>query len=158
MTTVQLAIQNTEYAQALRNLLLRDGVHNVLLVNAPDLQVNGVVVVDSGSFDDFGRLENCPDRFVVITRKGLDNLSKVWDAGVRHVVFEEDSPGTAQLAVIAAELRLAQPAIGSASPAGLHSREQKCRMQPCPELNVLNPAVTQPRCCHFRRGNRIPER
>jgi len=158
MTTVQLAIQNIEYAQALRNLLLRDGIHNVLLVNAPDLQLNGVVVVDSGSFDEFARLETSPERFVVITRKGLDNLSKVWDAGVRHVVFEEDSPGTAQLAVIAAELRLAQPPIGSAGPLALHSREQKCRMQAHPELNVLNSAVTHPRCCHFRKGNRFPER
>ena len=158
MTTVQLAIHNNEYAQALRNLLLRDGVHNVLLVQAPDLQLTGVVVVDSGSFDDLTRFEACPERFVVITRKGLDNLSRVWDAGVRHVVFEEDSPGTAQLAVIAAELRLAQPVVGVASPAALHSREHKCRMASHPDLNVLDPAATDARCCHFRRGNRIPER
>ena len=28
-----------------------------------------------------------------------------WNAGIRHVVFEGDSPNTTQLAIIAAELR-----------------------------------------------------
>ena len=158
MTTVQLSIQDNEYAQALRNLLLRDGVHNILLVEAPDLQVGGVVVVDSDGFDGLARFEKLSERFVVIARKGLDNLSRVWDAGVRHLVFEEDSPSTAQLAVIAAELRPAQPAVVAASPAGLNSRDQKCRMPSHPKLNVLNPAVTQLHCCHCRSENRIPER
>jgi hypothetical protein len=144
--------------QRIRRSASESGVHNVLLVNPPDLRMGGIVVVDSGSLDDLARFEERPERFVVITRKGLDNLSKVWDAGVRHVVFEEDSPSTAQLAVIAAELRLAQPAVVSARPLASHSRDQKCRMLSHSELIVLNPAVTQTRCCHFRRGHRIPER
>ena len=32
--------------------------------------------------------------------------ARLWNAGIRHVVFEGDSPNTAQLAIIAAELRL----------------------------------------------------
>jgi hypothetical protein len=43
---------------------------------------------------------------VFMTRKGTESLSRVWDAGIRHVVFAGDPPNTAQLAIIAAELRL----------------------------------------------------
>jgi hypothetical protein len=154
MTTVQLAIRNREYSQALRNLLLRDGTHNVLLVNAPDLQVGGVVVMDLGGCGDLSLFEACPERFVLITRNGMDNLSRVWEAGVRHVVFEEDPPSTAHLSVIAAELRLAQPAAVSAP--ALSSLERKCRTSAPSALRVLQPA--EPRCCHFRRGHLGPER
>ena len=54
-------------------------------------------------------LDSEPERFVVITHKGSDCLSAIWDSGVRHVLFEGDPPNTAQLAVIAAELRLPAP-------------------------------------------------
>ncbi len=106
MTTVQLAIHNSEYRQSLRNLLLRDGAHNVLLVHKPDLKLNGVVVIDGRWFEDHSQLGSQPERFVVIMRKGEDHITKAWDLGVRHVIFEEDSTTTAQLAVMAAELRL----------------------------------------------------
>ena len=105
MKTVQLAIRDSEYAQSLRNLLMRDGTHKVYLVERPDLGLDGVVVMDEARFGYSALAEPEPERFVVITRKGA-NLARVWDAGIRHVVFEEDSPNTAQLAVIAAELRL----------------------------------------------------
>jgi hypothetical protein len=106
MTTVQLAIRDSAYAQSLRNLLVRDNAHEVLLVDKPDLSVNGVVVIDGSQFEDFSLRGAQPERFVVIMRKGAHHLSKAWETGVRHVVFEEDSPNTAQLAVMAAELRL----------------------------------------------------
>ena len=110
MTTVQLAINNFEYAQSLRNLLLRDGTHRVLLVEKPDLNVDGVVVMEAKGFESLSLLGSQPERFVVITRKGTDHLTRIWDAGVRHVVFEQDSPSTAQLAIIAAELRIPKSA------------------------------------------------
>jgi len=106
MTTVQLAIGDSAYAQCLRNLLTRDGAHRVLLVDKPDLRLNGVVVVDGSRFDDLSLLGSQPERFVVILRKGADHFTKAWETGVRHVVFEEDSANTAQMAVMAAELRL----------------------------------------------------
>ncbi len=105
MKTVQLAIPDSEYTQALRSLLLRDATHSVCLVEHPDLRLDGVIVVRADSSENLSLLESDPERFVVITRNGTD-LSRIWDAGARHVVFEKDSPNTAQLAIIAAELRL----------------------------------------------------
>jgi hypothetical protein len=106
MKTVQLAIRDSDYAQSLRNLLMRDGAHRVYLVDQPNLRLDGVVVIDENGFQNLAQRDPEPERFVVITRKGAHNLSRVWEAGIRHVVFEGDPPNTTQLAIIAAELRL----------------------------------------------------
>jgi hypothetical protein len=106
MKTVQLAIPDSEYTQALRNLLVRDAAHSVYLVKRPDLRMDGVVVIAADNPENLSLLESDPDRFVVITRNGTDQLSRIWEAGARHVVFDKDPPNTAQLAIIAAELRL----------------------------------------------------
>ena len=120
MKTVQLAIGNTEYAQSLRNLLLRDGAHRVYLVDQPDLRLDGVVVIDGNRPENLALLDAEPERFVVITRKGSDYLARIWDAGVRHVLFDGDPPNTAQLAIIAAELRL--PSFRGPSRGSKHER------------------------------------
>jgi hypothetical protein len=91
-------------------------MHRVYLVDQPDLRLDGVVVIDENRFQNLVVPESEPERFVVVTRKGTDHLSRVWDAGIRHVVFEEDPPNTAQLAIIAAELRLPRAA-NAAKPA-----------------------------------------
>jgi hypothetical protein len=154
MTTVQLSIHDAEYAQSLRNLLLRDGTHRVLVVDKPDLKVQGVVVVDSSSCADLSIFGSVAERFVVITRKGEDHLTRIWEAGVRHVVFEEDSPTTAQLAVIAAELRipktLGSPAYGPAPRAGgeKHLRRRST-------LSVLNPQPWCSHCSFIQNSHRI---
>jgi hypothetical protein len=106
MKTVQIAIRDSNYAQSLRKLLLRDGLHRVYVVERPNLQLDGVVVIDESRFQNLFEFDSEPERFVVIAWKGEDNLSRVWDAGIRHVVFEKDPPNTAQLAIIAAEMRL----------------------------------------------------
>ena len=106
MKTIQLALQNLEYARSLQTLLLRDGNHRVNLVDQPDLNLDGVVVIDGKCLENTLILDEEPERFVVITSKNSDGLARIWDAGVRHVVFEGDSPNTAHLAVIAAEMRL----------------------------------------------------
>jgi|ERR1700691_1040253 hypothetical protein len=106
MKTIQLAIRDADYAQSLRNLLLRDGAHRVYLVDRPNLGLEGIVVIDEDQFQNLAQHDPEPERFVIITRKATENLSRVWDAGIRHVVFEEDPPLTTQLAIIAAELRL----------------------------------------------------
>jgi len=139
MKTVQLAIHDSEYAQSLRNLLLRDGAHRVYLVDEPDLKLDGVVVIDETRFDHLGVTNLEPERFVVVTRKGTDRLAKVWDAGVRHVVFEEDSPNTTQLAIIAAELRWPRVAGKSAG------SPEKRRTQGLP---ILEDRGRLPRCGH----------
>ena len=145
MKTVQLAIHDSEYAQSLRNLLLRDGAHRVYLVDKPDLRLDGVVVIDENRFENLS-LNDCePERFVIVTRKGTDRLSKVWDAGVRHVVFEEDSPNTAQLAIIAAELRwprtapkLAHNPLDKRHPSELPVLGDRCRGGRCGHKNAIN--------------------
>jgi hypothetical protein len=106
MKTIQLVIENGGYASALRNLLQRDGGHRVYVVDQPDFELEGVVVIDSKQIDDILALEVEPERFVVIASHCSRRLAKIWDAGVRHVVFEGDSASTAHLAVIAAEMRL----------------------------------------------------
>ena len=116
MKTIQIAIKDSEYAETLRALLVRDGSHRVYSVDQPDLRLDGVIVVDGNQADSFSCLEGDAERFVVITRKGSDQLSRIWNAGVRHVVFEGDAPSTAHLAIIAAELRL--PKTGKARASG----------------------------------------
>jgi hypothetical protein len=111
MKTIQLALHNSDYAQSLRNLLLRDGAHRVFIVDQPDLWLDGVVVFDGKRIENFSMLDREPERFVVVTPKNSDRLERIWDTGVRHVVFEGDSPTTAHLAIIGAEMRL--PNFGS---------------------------------------------
>jgi hypothetical protein len=109
MKTVQLSIRDSAYAESLRNTLLRDGTHRVYLVEQPDMRIEGVVVIDGSELDRFSACWNHPERLVAIVQKGTESLPGLWNTGVRHVVFEGDSPGIAQLAVIAAELRLRPP-------------------------------------------------
>jgi len=144
MSTVQLSIRNRRYADALASLLERDGSHKVVLAEMPDLQVDGVIVLDGNKAENLKLFEAQPERFVIVTRKDAGLLARVWDAGVRHVVFEEDSPSLAMLAVIAAELR------GSGAgkrPESASGHSQKRRM---PEFRVpileAHPARYR-RCC-----------
>jgi hypothetical protein len=118
MNTVQLAVHNHNYATALANLLERDGAHEVIHANQPDPDVRGVIVADGAHAESSTLCNLQPERFVVVvTRKNAGLLERIWALGVRHVVFEEDSPATAMLAVIAAELRQPQSA-GSSNVAG----------------------------------------
>ena len=133
MSTVQLAIRNQRYAAALAELLQKDGEHHVVFVDRPDLSVDGIMVVDGNRAENLALFEREPGRFVVIARKDAELLAKVWEAGVRHVVFEEDSAATALLSVIAAELRI--PHQFSAVPAGARTESNLTRKFPIPILN-----------------------
>ena len=106
MKNVQVAIQDSRYANSIRTLLLQDGSHKVQLVPMPDLRVNGIIVVDAVDLRSFPLLVNEQDRLVVIVHKERDDLSKIWRAGVRYVVFEGDSPHRARNVVLGAELSL----------------------------------------------------
>jgi len=147
MSTVQLAVRDRQYAAALADLLEKDGSHDVLFVDSPRLLVDGIIVVDSGRPENLLLFEAQPERFVVVTGKDAGILSSVWDAGVRHVVFEGDSPTTAFLAVVAAELRNPQSRdVSSAATTGFagHSRRH---LSPHFSLPILDIGTAQSRSC-----------
>jgi hypothetical protein len=105
MKTVQLAIQDPEYADSLRDVLQQDVKRQVHLVASPDLDLPGVIIVDASQLQDLPLLKNEPNRLIVLVAKG-DDLSKVWDAGVRHVVFHGDPPETTNTVILGMELSL----------------------------------------------------
>ena len=143
MKTIQIALRDSEYGEALRNLLLRDGAHRVYVVDRPDLKLDGVIVIDSDKVESLCFVDREPQRFVVITRKGSDHLGPIWEAGVRHVVFEGDSPGTAHLAIAAAELRLPRTARSTVATAQSGACLERHRNMLYPEL----PTIESPPCC-----------
>jgi hypothetical protein len=109
MQTVQLAIRDTEHAYSLRDLLVRDGVHQVHLVDRPNLAIAGVIVVEVDYLERSGALAGGQERLVVMASKTSADLARVWKAGLRHVVFHGDAPGTVRVAVLATELSLTAP-------------------------------------------------
>jgi hypothetical protein len=131
MTTVQIAIHNQPYAARLADLLKKDGSRVVAVVDGPNPDAEGIIVMDGSTPENLLLFEAQPERFVVIARKDAALLSRIWDAGVRHVVFEEDSPATALLAVIAAELRMPRLGASKGMPgfpiAVLDSAARACR-------------------------------
>ncbi|MCC7497749.1 MAG: hypothetical protein IT160_09240 [Bryobacterales bacterium] len=108
MELIQMAITNTSYATAFRDLLVRNGNWEVRCVDLPDMNRDGVMVVDC---DHLARLPMPlphPERVVLVARKDPLWLSRAWDAGVNSVVFDRDPLSTAVLAVMAARLRVAK--------------------------------------------------
>ena len=144
MTTVQVTIQDPVYADSIRELLLGDGNHLVHVVESPDTELEGVIIIDSAHLDGHWMLANESERLVVIVRKHCDILPKIWDAGVRHVVFHEDTPQAAFIVVLCVELVLGfieanAPACGispysSIRPATSHgsTRPIRCRARTAP--------------------------
>jgi hypothetical protein len=93
-------------------------------VEAPDPHQEGVIVVDSDGLDRLPSPLLNPERVVLVTRNDPRHLSKAWEAGIRSVVFSEDTLNTAVLAIMAAELRVSKPGL-RASGLGFHTRERK---------------------------------
>jgi hypothetical protein len=151
MKTIQLAIRDSAYAQSLRNSLLRDGTHRVYLVDEPDLRMDGVIMIDGSKLEDLSPCREQRERFVVMTCKGSDSVSRLWNAGIRHVVFEGDSLSTAQLAIIAVELGLPNSGPKPSRVSGPPS--EKNHNGPRPTLPVLDPP---PRCgrCSFTSSHK----
>jgi len=107
MERIQLAITDTAYRAALRELLERSGAAEVLTVETPDPNREGVIVVDSRSLERLPLPLAKPERVVLITHNAPEELSRAWNAGIRSVVFCEDPLNTAVLAILAAGLRCA---------------------------------------------------
>ncbi len=106
METIQLAIANSAYAAALRDLLVRNAGWKVLTVEYPDTQAGGVVILDSIALERLPSAIPNPERVVLITQNDPQRLSRAWEAGIVSVVFENDPINTALLAVMAARLRV----------------------------------------------------
>jgi hypothetical protein len=106
MKTVQVAVQDPVYADSIRNLLLQDGSRQVHLVEKPDLDLEGVILVDSAGLDGFPLPPDEQERVILIVQEERDDLSRIWDAGVRHVVFRNDPLQTARIVVVGVELAL----------------------------------------------------
>jgi hypothetical protein len=76
MKTVQVAIQDPEYADSIRNLLIQDGGHLVHLVPKPDVTLDGVIVVEAAHLDGLPK-SNEMERLVVMVSEEQEDLSKV---------------------------------------------------------------------------------
>ena len=111
MKTVQLVLRDSEQAHSVRDLLVADGAHQVHLVEQPDLDISGVIVMDIEHLADTSVPASGRDRVVVITSKARADLVKVWEAGVRHAVFHGDPPHTVCMAILATELTIAAPSL-----------------------------------------------
>jgi hypothetical protein len=109
MKTVQVALRDSEHAYSLRELLLGDGVHQVHLVERPNLAIAGVIVMEVDHLEKSGALAGGQERLVVMASKASADLARLWKSGVRHVVFHGDSPRTVRVAVLATELSLTAP-------------------------------------------------
>ena len=162
MKTVQVAIRDAECSQGICNVLRREGRHTVVVVDEPDLSLEGVIVLDCEHLDRVGSFADQPDRLVLVTRKDPDRLARIWNAGIRHVVFEDDSPNTVQLAVSAAELRQTRPAACKetsdqrgtvGAPLRKHSQLRRGS-----ELPILGGSATDRcRACHHRFPAKGPD-
>lgn len=105
METIQIAIANSPYATALRELLSRSGPWDVVCVQAPDWSSDGVLVLDPQHLEEMPAPIVNPERVVLIAPNDPRLLSQAWEAGVNSVVYEKDPINTAVLAVMSARLR-----------------------------------------------------
>ena len=130
--TVQFALADAGYAAALREALVHSGPWQVVPVKNPDPAFNSVVVMDEDAFDRLPLPFACPERVVLITRKGPQHLSRAWEAGIVSVVSVDDAPNTVLLAIMAAALRVpkAQPVPGKPSGISPNRPVESARLSP----------------------------
>jgi hypothetical protein len=105
VNTIQIVLSDLDYARWLQALFLRDG-HPVTIRDSPDLNLDGVIVVEADWLERID-LGPRPERFVAVaSRSAPSNLTDLWSAGVRYMVYREDPIENAHLAILAADLRL----------------------------------------------------
>lgn len=114
MDTIQVALADKPYATALRDLLVRSGAYQVVCVDSPDLEMQGVLVVDREHLEELPSPVSHPERMVLIARNEPGSLARAWEAGVTSVVYDKDPLATAVLAIMAARLRVSKPQAGPA--------------------------------------------
>ena len=108
MRTVQLAIADAVYAAALREALSHSGPWHVELVDHPDPERPGVLVLDEPAFERLVLPLPFPERVVLISRQDPGVMAQAWEAGIVSVVSRVDSVPTVLLAIMATALRAAQ--------------------------------------------------
>lgn len=113
MQTVQLSIADPVYAAALREALSRSGPWKVQPVEVPDPAQPGVLVIDEAAFERLLLPLHAPERFVLITRRDPQALSRAWDAGIVSVLSTQDPANTVILSIMAAALRVPRAAADS---------------------------------------------
>src|SRR5579862_3258765 len=101
MNTVQIAICDRSYAEALREVLIANGDREVHLVEYPNPAVDGVIVAEPITAPDL--LEADIPRYVVFTRNVDFGSNPLWRAGVRHLIHADCPPRLGRLPIIAAE-------------------------------------------------------
>ena len=104
MNTVQIAIRDRNYAEALRELLIADGDHEVRLVECPNLALDGVIVAEAMTAPHI--LGPDAHRYVAFTRNANFGSNPLWRAGVRHLIQADCPPRLGRLAIIAVERKL----------------------------------------------------
>ncbi len=105
MESIQIAISNVDYANTLLDLLVRNAGWKAQIVESPNTAAEGVIVVDAAALESLPPGLSNPERFVLVTRNDPRLLARAWEAGIISVVFEDDPPGTAVLAIMAARLK-----------------------------------------------------
>jgi hypothetical protein len=126
--SVQLSIADGPFAVAVREALHSTCAWHVEAVESPDLSNNGakqcandcanqcVMVVDEQAFARLPLPLSHPGQIVLIARNDRQTsqfLAQAWEAGIVSVVSEEDPLSTVLLAIMAAALRVAKPAISA---------------------------------------------
>jgi len=135
MQTVQLAIMDSAYVEALREALLRSGPWHVECVETPKPGERCVLVMDESCLSQVPLPLPYPERIVLLTRKDPANLSHAWEAGIVSLVSPDDPPSTVLLAIMAAALRVPKPQ--PAAPSGGISPSKPVSTAPIsPEIRV----------------------
>jgi hypothetical protein len=101
-----VAIPDSACADSIRNLLLQDVRRQVHCVERPNFDLPGVIIMDAICVNSFPTVAKEQKRLLVITHRERDDLAKLWDAGVRHVMFYEDPPQWLSMFVLGIELSL----------------------------------------------------
>lgn len=136
MQTVQLAIEDSAYEAALRGALIRSGPWHVEIVDVPVPGERCVLVMDEACLSRMPLPLPCPERVVLLTRKGPANLSHAWDAGIVSLVSPDDPPSTVILAIMAAALRLPKPQTAAVL-GGISPSKPASAAQISPELPLV---------------------
>lgn len=63
-------------------------------------------MIDSRKLAELPSLAKQPERLIVMVDRERDELSEMWDAGVRHVIFYGDPPQNARAMIMGLELAL----------------------------------------------------
>lgn len=107
--TVQIAISDAAYRTTLRQVLATSVSGDVVCVDEPDSDVQGVLVVDPEHLERLPHPIRRPERVVLVTECKpsycATTLGQAWDAGVNSVVSTQDPVYMVVLAVMSANLR-----------------------------------------------------